>query len=106
MDYPCSTAATSSSIWLNCLFKRLIVFLPDVMQGKLIEIHFSTTGKICGALIQTCKSPYRVCFLLNFFVLTLTDFSFLSWLISNLNLRAVLLEKVRKLSSCHVWTLH
>lgn len=24
-------------------------------QGKLIEIHFSETGKISGANIQTCK---------------------------------------------------
>ncbi|RZC19747.1 Myosin-4 [Glycine soja] len=24
--------------------------------GKLIEIHFSTMGKICGAKIQTCKT--------------------------------------------------
>lgn len=27
----------------------------DLVQGKLIEIHFSTMGKICGAKIQTCK---------------------------------------------------
>lgn len=25
------------------------------MQGKLIEIYFSATGRICGAKIQTCK---------------------------------------------------
>lgn len=26
-----------------------------LLQGKLIEIHFSVTGKISGASIQTCK---------------------------------------------------
>lgn len=26
-----------------------------MLQGKLIEIHFSETGKISGANIQTCK---------------------------------------------------
>jgi hypothetical protein len=26
-----------------------------MLQGKLIEIHFSETGKISGAKIQTCK---------------------------------------------------
>lgn len=26
-----------------------------MFQGKLIEIHFSETGKISGAKIQTCK---------------------------------------------------
>lgn len=26
-----------------------------MLQGKLIEIHFSAAGKICGAKIQTCK---------------------------------------------------
>lgn len=29
--------------------------LSFIMQGKLIEIHFSVTGKISGAKIQTCK---------------------------------------------------
>jgi len=24
-------------------------------QGKLIEIHFSAMGKICGAKLETCK---------------------------------------------------
>lgn len=28
------------------------------LQGKLIEIHFSTTGRICGAMIQTCMQIY------------------------------------------------
>ena len=28
------------------------------VQGKLIEIHFSTMGKICGAKIQTCKTVW------------------------------------------------
>jgi len=27
-----------------------------VYQGKLIDIHFDETGKICGANIQTCKA--------------------------------------------------
>lgn len=27
-------------------------------QGKLIEIHFSETGKISGANIQTCEFTY------------------------------------------------
>jgi myosin-5 len=27
----------------------------NVCQGKLIEIHFSETGKISGANIQTCR---------------------------------------------------
>ena len=29
-----------------------------MVQGKLIELHFSTFGKICGAKIQTCKHVY------------------------------------------------
>ncbi|KAH9612120.1 hypothetical protein KSS87_002600 [Heliosperma pusillum] len=28
--------------------------------GKLIEIHFSETGKICGAKIQTCERSYHI----------------------------------------------
>ena len=34
-----------------------LVISVDVLQGKLIEIHFSETGKISGAKIQTCKVP-------------------------------------------------
>lgn len=30
------------------------------MQGKLIEIHFSVAGKICGARVQTCKHAFNV----------------------------------------------
>lgn len=29
--------------------------LREMSQGKLIEIHFSETGKISGANIKTCK---------------------------------------------------
>ena len=32
------------------------------MQGKFIEIHFSATGKICGANIQTCKLTQAIHF--------------------------------------------
>lgn len=32
------------------------------LQGKLIEIHFSTTGRICGAMIQTCMQIYQIVF--------------------------------------------
>jgi hypothetical protein len=31
----------------------VILFLFS--QGKLIDIHFDNSGKICGAKIQTCK---------------------------------------------------
>lgn len=46
-----------------CKLKIQVIALDVVMlmtllmlQGKLIEIHFSETGKISGANIQTCKS--------------------------------------------------
>lgn len=29
--------------------------ISNSLQGKLLEIHFSSVGKICGAEIQTCK---------------------------------------------------
>lgn len=32
--------------------------LIEMSQGKLIEIHFSETGKISGANIQTCEFTY------------------------------------------------
>lgn len=32
------------------------------MQGKLIEIHFSSTGKISGAKIQTCEKLILILF--------------------------------------------
>ena len=43
------------------LAKDMVVYyylLPYIWQGKLIEIHFSETGKICGAEIQTCKLDF------------------------------------------------
>lgn len=43
------------SFWKS--FKNILDFfiISHLMQGKLIEIHFSSAGKICGAKIQTCK---------------------------------------------------
>ncbi|KAF5949106.1 hypothetical protein HYC85_015063 [Camellia sinensis] len=42
--------------YLNELLQKIYrSTLLDVVQGKLIEIHFSAMGKICGAQIQTCK---------------------------------------------------
>lgn len=48
---------------IMCKLKIQVIALDVVMlmtllmlQGKLIEIHFSETGKISGANIQTCKS--------------------------------------------------
>jgi myosin-5 len=39
--------------------------------GKLIEIHFSESGKISGAQIQTCKcNPYSCATSLCFFIST------------------------------------
>lgn len=38
-----------------CITFTLFSALFLLAQGKLIEIHFSTEGKICGAKIQTCK---------------------------------------------------
>lgn len=40
--------------WSYGLLQGLIT-LVKMSQGKLIEIHFSETGKISGANIQTCK---------------------------------------------------
>lgn len=28
------------------------------LQGRLIELHFSPAGEICGAQIQTCKHAF------------------------------------------------
>ena len=33
----------------------LLLCYSELVQGKLIEIHFTTFGKISGAKIQTCK---------------------------------------------------
>ncbi len=42
----------------------MILFLAS--QGKLIDIHFDNSGKICGAKIQTCKpSAISVIFLIS-----------------------------------------
>ena len=41
----------------ECLI-LLWIFIFNWVQGKLIEIHFSTMGKICGAKIQTCKTVW------------------------------------------------
>lgn len=27
----------------------------ELVQGKLMEIHFSANGKICGAKLETCE---------------------------------------------------
>lgn len=35
--------------------KSIVYTCSNFAQGKLIEIHFSSLGKICGAKIQTCK---------------------------------------------------
>jgi len=35
--------------------EELGVILFLFSQGKLIDIHFDNSGKICGAKIQTCK---------------------------------------------------
>ena len=79
------------------------------MQGKLIEIHFSTMGKICGAKIQTCKTVwvkyvhiklalFWFLFIFLFFQfndLTYSyDFVFLSYVNSHMLTWTVLLEKV------------
>jgi hypothetical protein len=34
---------------------QVLIILVQMSQGKLIEIHFSETGKISGANIQTCE---------------------------------------------------
>jgi hypothetical protein len=39
---------------LYCISEQSFTNPDSVLQGKLIEIYFSTTGRICGAMIQTC----------------------------------------------------
>lgn len=79
-------------------------FQVNLSQGKLIEIHFSGTGKISGAKIQTCKLAYSVLSMifLSFYLLLLIrgwpiilfcpSTQCLLWLVT------VLLEKVFLLS--------
>lgn len=33
--------------------------MSALLQGKLIEISFSSAGEICGAKIQTCKHAFH-----------------------------------------------
>jgi len=52
------------SFTFSCVFTILHLQMKtnaySQLQGKLIEIHFSTTGRICGAMIQTCMQIYQV----------------------------------------------
>lgn len=34
---------------------QINLYLPNALQGKLIELHFNPSGRICGAKIETCK---------------------------------------------------
>ena len=68
------------------------------MQGKLIEILFSRTGKLCGAVIQTCKKTTATVIYYNFsFRLLLLTFCYRSC-ISHVDppakFQIVLLDKV------------
>jgi len=59
-----SSRFVSFSFIFSCVFTILHLRMKtnpySQLQGKLIEIHFSTTGRICGAMIQTCMQIYQV----------------------------------------------
>jgi hypothetical protein len=40
---------------ISVVFAIWFIDNSQLVQGKLIEIHFTTSGKIRGAKIQTCK---------------------------------------------------